>query len=97
MENTPDIVDKAITNLWRKNTFSKDGRDFNIILLLRKKDWRPINASWWKKKEACIIGADTDGNFYIRVCDGTVRFWDHKKQADEIIAKSTKEFFSFLV
>jgi len=34
-------------------------------------------AHWWRGKEVCIIGADLEGNFLLRHCDGTVRYWDH--------------------
>ncbi|MFA5835224.1 MAG: hypothetical protein WDA22_17225 [Bacteroidota bacterium] len=96
MENELDIIDKAILTLYYKNTFIIKDRQFNVVLLIREKDWRPLSASWWKKKEACIIGVDYNGNFYLRVCDGTVRFWDHQSQKDEIIAQSVKEFITYL-
>jgi len=38
------------------------------------------------------MGADINGNFFLRHCDGSVRYWDHKKQTDEIVASSVVEF-----
>jgi hypothetical protein len=38
-----------------------------------------------------------DGNFFLRHCDGSVRYWEHKAQADAIIARSVREFLSKLV
>ncbi len=63
---------------------------------MRYADWRLISADWWKKKEACIIGDDSCGNYYLRVCDGTVRFWDYETERDEILFPSVREFLAAL-
>jgi NAD(P)-dependent dehydrogenase (short-subunit alcohol dehydrogenase family) len=48
----------------------------------RTSQWRPLKAPWWNRKEACIIGADLNGNFPLRHCYESVRYWYHKGQAD---------------
>lgn len=65
-----------------------------IACLIRTADWRPLTAPWWQGKEACIIGADLDGNFFLRHCDGSVRYWDHRLQADTVVAPSVRVFVS---
>jgi len=84
--------EKAISRLWERRIFSLEDRDLVVACLVRPADWRPLKAPWWKKKEACIIGADLGGNFFLRHCDGSVRYWDHTAQADMKIAQSVREF-----
>jgi hypothetical protein len=45
----------------------------------------------------CVIGADLEGNFFLRHCDGTVRLWNHKAQADTVIAPSVRDFASRII
>jgi hypothetical protein len=68
----------------RQKTFAigRD-RELKIAFLIRDADWLPLKAPWWRGKEVYIIGADLDGNFILRHCDGSVRLWDHSKQTDE--------------
>ncbi len=47
-------------------------------------------------KEVCIIGADLSGNFLLRHCDGSVRYWDHQSQADVVLAPSIRDFVARL-
>jgi len=63
-----------------------------VALLLREEDWRPLDAPWWHEKQVSIIGVDVGGNFFLRHCDGTVRYWDHKIQANIVVAPSVREF-----
>ena len=84
MENPSDPIDNAISRLLERRTFPFGDRNLVVACLIRTDDWRPLKAPWWSKKEACIIGADLSGNFFLRHCDGSVRYWDHKAQADTI-------------
>jgi hypothetical protein len=43
-----------------------------------------------------MIGEDSCGNLFLRVCDGTVRFLDHETSEDKIIAPSVRAFLSGL-
>lgn len=96
MEAISDIVDKGISQLYFADTFRTAAREYKVLLLIPHRDWRPLHASWWKKKEVCVIGADPDGNFYLCHCDGSVRYWDHASQTDEVLAPSVREFLSRL-
>ena len=92
-----DPMERAIKNIgWRRGIQIED-RFVLIACLLRHDDWRPLQADWWRGKDVCIIGADLDGNFFLRHCDGTVRLWDHKTQTDTIVAPSVKNFASRIV
>ena len=91
------LFDKAIKGLWERRTFRLGDRNLVVACLIRPDDWRPLSASWWTKKQSSIIGADLDGNFFLRHCDGGVRHWDHKAQTDTTIARSPQEFLSKLV
>lgn len=97
MKNLPDPTDKAIRLLYMRRTFPFEDRNLTVACLIREADRRPLRAPWWRKKDVSIIGVDLDGNFFLRHCDGGVRYWDHKTQTDTIIAKSVREFFNKLV
>jgi hypothetical protein len=97
MEDQSDPIKKALRRLRTPFAFPVGDRNLVIACLVREADWRPLKAPWWTKKEACVIGADLDGNFFLRQCDGSVRYWEHKVQADTVIARSVREFLSRLV
>ena len=88
----PDPIDHALARLWPQRTFRYGDRTMTIACLIRTADWRPLKAPWWHGNEVSIIGADLDGNFFLRHCDGTVRHWDHGLQADTVVASSVREF-----
>jgi hypothetical protein len=54
----------------------------------------PLEAYWWRGKQVHIVAVDVDGNFFLRHCDGSVRYWDHSKKEDVVAFKSVKEFAS---
>ena len=85
-------MDKAVQNLGVFRTFRNGDRTIQIACLVRKPDWRPLKAPWWHGKEVCVIGADLEGNLLLRHCDGTVRYWDHKAQADTVLSSSVRDF-----
>ena len=87
-------MERAIKNIGCRRRIQTDDGVVLIACLLRHDDWRPLKADWWRGKEVCVIGADLDGNFFLRHCDGTVRLWDHKAQADKVIAPSVRDFAS---
>jgi hypothetical protein len=80
---------------WRRTVHFGD-RKVEIACLIRMADWRPLKAPWWRGKEVCVVGADTDGNFFLRHCDGSVRYWDHHSQTDLVVARSPREFASMI-
>ena len=77
---------------WRRVVTLPDGRCVEIALLVRQEDLRPLDAPWWREKQASLIGADLDGNFFLRHCDGSVRYWDHRTNSNLTVAASVKEF-----
>lgn len=85
-------IDRARAQLFMRRTLRHGGRTMTIALLIREVDWVPIDAPWRHGKEAYIIGADLDGNFFLRHCDGSVRYWDHRLQTNTVIAPSVREF-----
>ena len=91
---TPPIeaIDRAQAQLFRRRTYRHDGRAITIALLVRDADQRPLEAPWWRGKEVCLIGVDVDGNFFLRHCDGSVRYWDHRRQTDALVASSVRDF-----
>jgi len=92
MSDQQDPIDRAVQQLWHKRAFVLGDRKIEIAVLLRAADWRPLKADWWRGKEACIIGADMRGNFLLRHCDGSVRYWDHASSTDTVVAQSVKAF-----
>ena len=67
-----------------------------MLFLLPQALWRPLRVAWWTGKESSIIGGDDRGNYILRHCDGTVRLWDHARGADEVVARSVREFLDGL-
>jgi len=92
MDNESQAVDRAIAKLQQKYLFKNGDRHLQVRSLIPVSSRRPVKADRWTKKKACIIGEDIFGNLFLRVCDGTVRFWDHEKLEDEIIASSVRKF-----
>jgi len=91
--NQHDIFENARTKVfWHRVVSLPDGRCVEIAVLLREEDWRPLAAPWWREKQASIIGADLAGNFFLRHCDGSVRYWDHSAQTNLTVAPSVQEF-----
>jgi hypothetical protein len=87
-----EAVERAFASFWKRTYPITPDRTLTIAFLIRAGDWRPLDAPWWRGKEVSIIGADIGGNFFLRHCDGSVRYWDHQKQTDEIIASGVVEF-----
>ena len=87
-----DATRTALDELWARNSIRIGERDVEIVILIPENEWRPFSASWWRGKEACIVGADEQGNFFLRHCDGSVRYWEHAVQADTVVSKSVAEF-----
>jgi len=96
MSSPTDSLEAAIRDLWWAHTFEHKDLRIEIALLLHEPDWRPLKASWWRGKEVCIIGSDLSGNFLLRHCDGTVRYWHHGRGSDTVIAPSIKAFAASL-
>lgn len=92
MNENLEVLDVALVDLWRRRTFRHDNREITIAFLIRTADWRPLKALWWQGKEVSIIGADLDGNFFLRHCDGTVRYWNHESKTDIVVARSVRDF-----
>jgi hypothetical protein len=78
------------------DTFVHGERSIRLVFLLPETLWRPLRASWWRGKEVSIIGGDEAGNYLLRHCDGSVRLWDHARNADEVLAPSVREFLARL-
>jgi hypothetical protein len=96
MDSETAAIDAAIARLWDCRMFRHRDKALIIACLIRASDWRPLKASWWRGKEACIIGVDLGGNFLLRHCDGTVRYWDHEAQTDSVVAPSVRAFAKLL-
>jgi hypothetical protein len=92
MNDTHASIDRAVRDLGVRRTFRQGPHNIVIAALVREADWRPLQAPWWRGKEVCVIGADIDGNFFLRHCDGSVRHWQHALQADIVLTRSVAEF-----
>jgi len=93
MNKDEEAMERAFADMWWKRIYPLSGdRKLTIAFLIRAHDWRPLDAPWWRGKQVSIIGSDIHGNFFLRHCDGSIRYWDHQKQADEIVASSVVEF-----
>lgn len=91
-----DVSSVSVKALFGENRVRIGEREVFVVLLIPESEWRPLSASWWRGKEACIIGADESGNFFLRHCDGSVRHWDHKLGADLKIATSVRDFITMI-
>ena len=88
-----ECFEKAASQIGIKPIFEFDGKEIHVVLLAKTP---PLIAKWWRGKSVNIIGADVNGNFFLRHCDGSVRYWEHLKQSEQVVAKSEKEFLSKL-
>jgi len=89
--------DRAINRLFERRTVALGDRVLVVACLIRPSDWRPLDAPWWKKKEASIIGSDLSGNFFLRASDGSVQYWSHQSQLEMMVAKSVSQFLGMLM
>ena len=89
--------DRAINRLFERRALELGDRVLVVACLIRPSDWRPLDAPWWKNKEASIIGADLSGNFFLRTSDGSVQYWSHQSQSETIVARSVRQFLDMLV
>jgi hypothetical protein len=94
MSAKEEPIDRAVANLGIRNSFQHGERTVTIVCLVRAADRRPLKAPWWRGKEAYIVGADLLGNFFLRHCDGSIRYWDHSTQSDVVVAPSERDFVS---
>ena len=97
MQTPPAPIESARRELYLRRRFPRGTTHIVIACLIREDDWRPLVAHWWRGKEVCIIGADLEGNFLLRHCDGTVRYWDHRTQTDEVLAPGVRAFAEKLI
>jgi hypothetical protein len=88
MNGESDPMEKVVRELGWRNKIRCGERVLQIVCLVRQKDWRPLQAEWRKGKEVCVMGADLNGNFFLKHCDGSVRLWDHSSKSDQIVARS---------
>jgi hypothetical protein len=87
-------LEKAASSIGVKPILDVDGREIHVVGIFA---WSPpLIAKWWRGKQVTIIGVDVDGNFFLRHSDGSVRYWEHSKKSDSVVAKSVKEFASKL-
>lgn len=91
-----DLHSKAVRNLGVNRLFRHGENQFRLACLVRDEDLRPLWAPWWKGKEVCLIAADLTGNFFLRHCDGSIRYWDHSSQTEITVSPSVKDFVSRL-
>lgn len=96
MNSESDLMEKAVRELVWRNKIRCGERVLQIACLVRQNDRRPLKAEWWHGKEVCVIGADLNGNFFLKHCDGSVRLWDHSSKNDHIVARSVREFASMI-
>jgi hypothetical protein len=96
MESEEQVVERAIAKLPEKGIFEKEGRIYRVFTLYPRNKWRPFEDSRWKGKEAYPMGSDPGGNIFLRVCDGTVRYWEVDSGRDEILAQSVRRFLGDL-
>ncbi|MCY0913732.1 hypothetical protein [Massilia antarctica] len=96
--NLVDSFEKIRTTFfWRRCITLPDGRNVAVAILLREDDWRALDAPWWRGKQASIIGADVDGNFFLRHCDGSVLYRDHNAGTVAPVAPGIREFAKLIV
>jgi len=57
MESRQAPVKIAMRRLATPFAFQFGDRNLVVACLVPKANWRPLKAPWWRKKEACIIGA----------------------------------------
>jgi hypothetical protein len=83
-------LEKAAKMIGVKPIFEFAGHEIHVVCVI---PWSPpLIAEWWRGKAASIIAVDVNGNFFLLHCDGSVRYWEHSKRSDVVVAKSVEEF-----
>lgn len=84
------VLERAASEIGLKPILEFEGKEIHVVGVL---SWSPpLVAKWWRGKQVHVIGVDVDGNFLLRHSDGSVRYWEHAKGSDSVVAKSVKEF-----
>ena len=90
--STSELISRAVGLLGWNRTLRHGERVFTLACLVREEDGRPLEAPWWRGKQVYLVAVDIDGNFFLGHSDGSVRYWDHREQAEMMIARSVREF-----
>lgn len=87
-------IERALKTLAFRPIFDHEGREIHVVCLM---PWSPpLVAPWWRGKGASLIGADVDGNFFLRYCGGQVLYRHHQQNTCETVAASVRDFVSRL-
>ena len=84
----------AINSLHFRSQIDVEGTQVELVLLVHPSGWRPLIAEWWTEKEATLIGADTAGNFILRLSSGAVGYWSHVDADLKTISPSVRDFLT---
>ncbi|MEP3890412.1 MAG: hypothetical protein ABJN69_08080 [Hellea sp.] len=87
-------LEKAKAQLSLRPIFELNGADIQIVLILDQSP--PLDAYWYKGKQAHIIAVDVEGNFFLRQSSGVVKYWVHKTKSLENVSLSVKDFVAGL-
>lgn len=96
-EKQNEAVERAIKRLWDKNLFPFHDGFLKIIHILPPFSSRPLRMSWWRGRDVSLIAIEENGNFFLRHCDGSVRYWIHADQRSEVVTASVKGFVRALL
>ena len=96
MNELEETLNRAILKLPQRNVFKTDDACIQVRSLIPLSLWRPLDADWWKKKEACVIGEDSDGHLLLRLCDGSIRHVNSATKIDSMLSPSLRQFIAAL-
>ena len=85
-----EALEKAKSELWLKPITEFNRTKYQVVSITTKSP--PLDAYWWKGKQVHLIGVDVDGKFFLRHCDGSVRYWNHATKTDIKAFNSVIEF-----
>ena len=87
-------LEKAKAQLFLRPIIELNGVDIQIVLIIDHSP--PLEAFWYKGKQAHIIAVDVEGNFFLRQSSGAVKYWRHKTKSLEDVTISVKDFVASL-
>lgn len=90
MPTVEEALEKAKAELWMKPMTEFNGRAYQVVAILPNSP--PLDADWWKGKQVHLRAVEVNGNFFLRHCDGSVRYWEHATQKEVVAFKSEREF-----
>jgi hypothetical protein len=99
-EKYKKLVQQTRITLKKRNTFSKNGREYALRALFPVEAWADETSTWLgncerSEKDVFTIGNDSGGNYFL-LRSGQVTYWDHETDLETPLSKTLEDFLAAL-